>query len=100
MSNDEVFYFITIQSDQLGELRFECENGEKLTIVNNEQLDNKSSIVNRPIVNYLPDSHLGSLHAPVILRPAESTGVYKIIEENHVVIIRNNERYDVTGKKL
>ena len=25
---------------------------------------------------------------------------YKVLEDNHVVIIRNNERYDVTGKKL
>ena len=25
---------------------------------------------------------------------------YKRIENNHVVIIRNNEKYDVTGKKL
>lgn len=25
---------------------------------------------------------------------------YKIIENNHVVIIRNGEKYDVTGKKL
>ena len=25
---------------------------------------------------------------------------YKRIENNHAVIIRNNEKYDVTGKKL
>ena len=27
-------------------------------------------------------------------------GSHKIIENDHVVIIRNNEKYDVTGKKL
>jgi hypothetical protein len=91
-------YFITIQSDQVGELRFEM-NGQVLTIVNNDQLDNQSSIVNRPIVNYEADSHHGSLKAPIILRPTDERP-YKIIENNHVVIIRNNEKYDVTGKKL
>jgi len=25
---------------------------------------------------------------------------YKLIENDHVVIIRNNEKYDITGKKL
>jgi len=39
-------------------------------------------------------------NAPIILQPADKTGVYKIIEDNHVVILRNGERYDVTGKKL
>ena len=36
-------YFLTIQSDRVGKLRFEC-NGQPLTIVNNEQSDNQSSI--------------------------------------------------------
>ena len=49
---------------------------------------------------YAPNAHAGSLKAPVVLRPAENTGVYKILENDHVVIIRNGERYDVTGKKL
>ena len=51
-------------------------------------------------IMYSTDSHAGSLKAPIMLRPADETGVYKIIENNHVVIIRNNEKYDVTGKKL
>ena len=101
MSNDEVFYFITIQSDQLGELRFECENGEQLTIINEQSpMSNEQSPIVPSYMEYVPDAHYGTLKSPVILRPAEETGVYKIIEENHVVIIRNNERYDVTGKKL
>ena len=25
---------------------------------------------------------------------------YKLLEDDHVVIIRNGEKYDVTGKKL
>ena len=87
-------YFITIQSDAVGELRFETEDGTPLTIVNNSQLDNQSSIV-----NYVPDAHHGSLKAPIILKPGDDRP-YKIIENNHVIIIRNNEKYDVTGKKL
>ena len=79
-------YFITIQSDKAGELRFEC-NGERLT-VNGEQ------------IRYVADAHHGTPKEPIILKPADGTGVYKLIENDHVVIIRNNEKYDVTGKKL
>ena len=79
-------YFITIQSDQIGELRFEIA-GERLMV------DGES-------IRYTADSHYGTLKAPIVLRKADETGVYKILENNHVVIIRNNEKYDVTGKKL
>ena len=79
-------YFITIQSDQIGELRFEM-NGETYVPVSG-------------IISYSADSHHGSLRAPIVLKPAESDRPYKIIENQHVVIIRNNEKYDVTGKKL
>jgi hypothetical protein len=79
-------YFLTIQSDRVGELRFELD-GENYVPVNGS-------------INYSADSHHGSLKAPILLQPAGKTGVYKIIENNHVVIIRNNEKYDVTGKKL
>ena len=82
-------YFITIQSDQVGELRFEM-NGQQLTPTINCQLST---------INYEADSHHGSLKAPVILKPTDNRP-YKIIENNHVIIIRNNEKYDVTGKKL
>ena len=49
---------------------------------------------------YAPDSHWGSLEEPLILTPANKGNAYKIIENNNVLIIRNNEKYDVTGKKL
>jgi hypothetical protein len=45
------------------------------------------------------DSHHGTLKAPIILRPGDDRP-YKIIENQHVIIIRNNEKYDITGKKL
>ena len=78
-------YFLTIQSDAAGTLRFETEDGAPLA-------------AEQPI-SYVSDAHAGSLKAPIILRPTDNRP-YKIIENDHVIIIRNNERYDVTGKKL
>lgn len=90
--DNEPLYFLTIQSDQTGELRFEID-GDRLV-----PFDISTS--QRLNISNTPDSHHGSLKAPIMLRPIDETGVYKIIENNHVVIIRNNEKYDVTGKKL
>ena len=89
-------YFLTIQSDKSGTLRFETLDGIVLTPLSTE---GASPLINSPLM-YSPNAHAGSLKAPVVLRPAENTGVYKVIENNHVVIIRNNEKYDVTGKKM
>ena len=84
----DVLYYLTIQSDQLGELRFEI-NGE-------------TYVPECGSISYEPDTHHGSLRAPVILTPSvKGQGdVYKLIEDDHLVIIRNGKRYDVTGQKL
>ena len=97
LSEASPLYFLTIQSDQVGDLRFEC-NGESL-----EPVEMTSSRQN--VITYTPNAHYGSLKAPVILvpvthNPSPVTAPYKVIEDNHVVIIRNNEKYDITGKKL
>ena len=84
--DEETYYFLTIQSDKTGTLRFE--------------MDGENYVPENGAIMYSTDSHAGSLKAPIMLRPADETGVYKIIENNHVVIIRNNEKYDVTGKRL
>ncbi len=84
--DDETYYFLTIQCDQLGALHFE--------------MDGQTLIPENGTINYLSDSHAGSLEAPITLRPTDEIGVYKVFENNHVIIIRNNEKYDVTGKKL
>ena len=92
---DEVIYFLTISSEAIGSpIEFRAEDGQWLNVQINEQM------VNGQMVNYVPDAHHGSLQTPVILKPGENTLPYKILEDNHVVIIRNNEKYDVTGKKL
>lgn len=49
---------------------------------------------------YAPDSHHGSLKAPIVLKPCDDNRPYKIIENNHIIIIRNNEKYGIDGKKL
>jgi hypothetical protein len=82
-------YFLTIQSDRLGELRFEMD-GQQLRPILHSQFS---------ILNYQADTHHGTLKAPILLRKDDNRP-YKIIENNHVIIIRNNEKYDVTGKKL
>ena len=83
--DDETYYFLTIQSDKMDELRFEID-GQTLTPEGG-------------VITYSADAHHGSLKAPVVLKPTDDRP-YKIIEDQHVVIIRNNEKYDVTGKKL
>lgn len=91
----EQLYFLTIQSDKQGEkLTFRTADGQRLDV----QTANDRT-ANSPMVN-IPDSHHGSLEAPVVLTPAANDGVYKIIENEHVVIIRDGKRYDVTGVKL
>ena len=86
-------YFLTIQSDAVGTLRFETADGTSLTAVD----DATSRDID---ISYSADTHYGTMKAPVLLRPAEESRPYKIIENDHVVIIRNSEKYDVTGKKL
>ena len=86
-------YFLTISSDFAGELRFETAGGEVLQpidITTSRDYD----------ITYTADNHHGSLKAPVLLRPVEECRPYKIIENDHVIIIRNNEKYDITGQKL
>lgn len=77
--------FLTISYDGIGELRFETEDGTPLK-------------AEQPIT-YVANNHYGTLKSPIILKPGDNRP-YKIIENNHVIIIRNNEKYDMTGKKL
>jgi len=99
MTNNEVLYFITIQSEQLGQLRFELD-GETLTAKWPDRNNSLSTRQSDNAVVYTPNAHYGSVKDPIILCPADGTGIYKIIENQQVVIIRNNEKYDVTGKKF
>ena len=102
----EQLYFITIQSDRVGEkLTFRTADGQWLNVQINDpyseadrSTEGRKEIVNAQMVN-TPDAHIGSLNAPVLLKPADGKP-YKIIEHDHVIIIRDGERYDVTGQKI
>ena len=90
-------YFLTIQSGRVGELRFEMD-GETLIPVGMPGSRDSG-------IPYFANAHYGTIKAPVLLSPVTGnlspvTAPYKLIEDDHVVIIRNNEKYDVTGKKL
>jgi hypothetical protein len=78
-------FFMTIQSDNIGELRFEI-NGETYVPVCGT-------------MSYSADTHHGSVKAPILLKK-EDILPYKIIENNHIIIIRNNEKYSISGSKL
>ena len=87
-------YFITIQSDRVGEkLTFSTAEGlllRSVDISTSRYLD----------ISYSADAHYGTLESPVLLTPADNDNVYKIIENEHVVIIRDGKRYDITGQKM
>lgn len=85
-------YFLTISSDAAGELRFETEDGVILTPSSSEEGRGET-------IRYVANAHHGSLEAPIILKPSDNR-LYKVIENQHVVIIKNGEKYDIVGKKL
>ena len=84
----DTLYFITVQADDADNLHFETGNGIPLYVDGAQMV-------------YESDAHHGTLHAPVLLVPdGEPTErVYKIIEDDRVLIIRNGKRYDVVGRK-
>ncbi len=86
-------YFLTISSDASGTIRFTTEDGTPLYAYSLPSERGAGG------VSYQPNAHHGSLEAPIILKPGDNRP-YKVIENDHVVIYRNNEKYDVTGKKL
>ena len=63
------------------------------------QVDDQPLTVVGETIRYAADSHAGTLNAPVQLVAGDNRPC-KIIENDHVVIIRNGERYDVTGVRL
>ena len=85
LSEASPLYFLTIQSDKVGELRFETADGTEL--------------VSEVPLSYEADAHHGSLKSPIVLKPGDNR-VYKLLEDNHIIIIRNNDKYDITGKRL
>jgi hypothetical protein len=92
-------YFLTISSDASGTIRFTTEDGTPLYAYSLPSERGAGGVSRTGGVSYQPNAHHGSLEAPIILKPGDNRP-YKVIENDHVVIYRNNEKYDVTGKKL
>ena len=81
--------------DGIGELRFETEDGVALSI---EPSSLQGEDGDRLFYN--ADTHYGSLKAPVVPTTNDELQTTKIIENDHVIIIRNGDKYDVNGRKL
>ena len=81
------FYFLTIQSDKAGILRFETEDGMVLRSLSFETL------------NYIPDNHHGSLRVPVLLTTREEDNDYveKRIINGILYIFHGNRVYNAQG---
>jgi|GEM_PF-2516893 len=87
-----MLYFLTISAatdsvQQSTPIVFFTESGSRLA-------------PSQPVI-YQPDAHLGELRQPVVLMSQEDNEqtVYKIIEDDKVIIIRNGERFDIFGRK-
>ena len=96
-------YFLTISSNVPGTIRFTTADGILLTPFpsgegRGEAFPPFPSGEGRGEA-YEANAHLGTPESPVLLTPVDDRP-YKILENNHIVIIKNNEKYDVTGKKL
>ena len=88
----DTLYFLTIQSDNQGELHFEM-NGQTLSIVSESHSDNQ--------IRYAANAHHGSLKAPVLLIPAGDTLAYpqkRIIDGILYIFSTDGRVYDAQGK--
>lgn len=51
-------------------------------------------------ISNVPDSHYGTLESPVVLTPTANANVYKVFEDGHIYIIRDGEKYTLTGTEV
>ena len=99
-ADEEGLYYLVISGESAGQTMsiHTVLNGEEVTIDRG--------------LTYVSDEHVGTPWEPYIIQlnstvgietvGAEgtgTTGVYKVIEDDHIIIIRNGERYDITGNK-
>ncbi len=90
-------YFLTVQSDKSGPLTFRTADGRQLTPTLPESYSEAGQTSS---VYYTPDAHYGSLEEPVILSVNHEPLTIKLLEDQHIVIIRNGDKYDLTGRKI
>jgi hypothetical protein len=88
----DTLYFVTIQSDGSGTLRFEL-NGEPLAPII------RDSVV--PSFRYSENDHHGTIEEPVLLVPAAELKPQKIVDKGTLYILMpDGTRYDATGKRV
>ena len=88
----DTLYFLTIQSDKAGTLRFELDGEPLAPIV-------RSSVT--PSIRYSENEHHGTVEEPVLLSPAEDQKPQKILDNGILYILMpDGTRFDATGKKL
>ena len=98
-ADDEGLYYLVISGEGAGQ-----------TMTIRTVIDDEEVTIEKDLT-YVSDDHVGTPWDPYIiqLNPGEGienvnadadTRPCKIIEDNHIVIIRHGEKYDVTGKKL
>jgi hypothetical protein len=96
------YWFITVAGDE----------STPLTIRVYDPVMQTTTIVEQPL-QYTDDANLGTLAEPYIIQLQTADGIeaigaderdgdrpYKVLENNHVVIIRGGEKYDAAGKEL
>ncbi len=96
----EALYFLTIQSDKSGTLRFELEDGTVLRAI----IPSLSSKAASPLseaspLPYVPDAHYGTPEKPIILLPSttQQDGPYKFLRNELLFIERNGKIYNAQG---
>ena len=97
----EGLYYLVIAGEGAGQA-MEIKtmlNGEIVTIDNTLTFVSDDHI-GTPWEPYVINLQTPQGIAPVTDNSSAVTATYKIIENNHVYIIRNGEKYDMTGKKL
>ena len=90
----EDLYFLTIQSDKSGTLRFELEDGTVLRAI----IPSLSSKAASPLP-YVPDAHYGTPEEPIILLPSttQQDGAYKFLRNELLFIECNGKIYNAQG---
>lgn len=94
VDNDTLF-FLTVSSDRAAKVRFVLkQNGKTYPLTTS--VDGTAATP----ITYAPNAHHGNLLSPVLLEPGDEDRARKIIEDNHVYIIRGGQRYDVIGRRV
>ena len=87
----DTLYFVTVQSGQVGNLRFEL-GGETFVPILRESVGSS--------LRYTQDAHHGTVEEPVLLIPGADQKPLKIVDDGKLYILMpDGTRYDATGRR-